>query len=348
MAQSVISSTAIGVAYAEANASHSAELFRRATASSLPLGIRARENGQGGVLNYDSDLVVSPVASSYDISVAVGEAWVGGTQGSTQGCYYILNGAAQSFAITPPGSGSQVYIVCAVVEDAEYSGSNNAWYIQLIAETAGTYSVPTPPENSLALGTVLVHSGDTSSADYVFVQGLATAATSTTLTPPAGTPSGGSAISTANSTAYGAALTIGAPAGRMAQVSHSTTIGTGVTLVTNMTAQFLRGGMTFVGASNELVIPVAGIYQVSWCLDCATPSASETFVYAIVEQDGFAVLRSGAAQASTSFASYTGSNLVQCSAGDTFTLNGQTDTGTVATTNNALLYSSLSLVLVSF
>jgi hypothetical protein len=347
MASTVVTSTDIAVPYAIQADSHSAELFRRAVASTLPPTVRARESGQGGIISAsgaDPDFYVYAVASEQQVGVLSGECWVPGSQGESQGLYYCFNPSVQTFTITPPGAGSQCYILTVTVEDAEYSGSNNAFYLQLVAETAGIYTVPTPSANSLVIATILVPSTATSSANYVIIQGLATACTSTTLTPPVGAVGGG-VTTTAQS--QGNTLTIGDPAARMA-LSSAFSLSASVAQVTGFAADFLRGGFTF--ASNGLVVPVAGKYLASLNIG-ANASSNGTLTGTLsgfIYQNGTRI-RAGRSYVSAFYPMVNLTSIIDCAAADAFTVYAVCAATTFADpANGNSVPIELSMTLVSF
>jgi len=56
----------------------------------------------------------------------------------------------------------------------------------------------------------------------------------------------------------------GNPAGRIYQSSATTIPNTTFTTLTNMTTDFLKGGMTT--GTNTLIVPVSGVYQINACV----------------------------------------------------------------------------------
>jgi hypothetical protein len=322
--------------YAVQADSHGAELFRLAVASTLPLGVRSRQSGQGGIVN-PGDLAVA-AGTGNTVTVATGECWVAGTQGAHQSMYYCFNDATVTgLTITPNASNPLVAIVTASVNDQAYTGNpgvtNNQWGLLVTQGTAASSpSIPATPDNSLVLATILVPANASSSSSYTIVQGLATIS-GTTLTAPAG-------LTTAE--------TVGDPAGRMyATTGQSLTSSTAAALRMD-SVSFLRGGMTASNlgtTSAALVVPVTGLYQVeaAVCIP-ATSGVVSVGVYA----DGFRATNMQMSASSGDSQPVT-SDIISIPAGTLLAVWGFQSSGSSQTTVvSQPYYQYLSATLVSF
>ena len=139
----------------------------------------------------------------------------------------------------------------------------------------------------------------------------------------------------------------GVPAGRMYQTSQTVIAsGAGGTL-TNMTADYLKGGMTF--SSNALFVPVTGIYSVTvsggFQVSGGAPPAAN---YAIE------IFKNGSQNAYTylnlpavSYPTANITNLVNCSAGDYLQIYLFNGSGTNVGSEASSLTTFLTAVLVS-
>lgn len=139
--------------------SHPADVFRRQT--------QFVAQGQQGVRNWVSgDLAVTANGTpNMSVNVAAGQCLISGTQNTTsQGSATCLNDATvnRTIAASDP-TNPRIDIVCASVQDAAYSGSNNQWLIQVITGTpAPSPSAPATPANSIVLAQVAVAANATS------------------------------------------------------------------------------------------------------------------------------------------------------------------------------------------
>lgn len=163
-------------AYVISADSHSAELFRRTAGTML--------SGTGVV--GSSDLQVEQNGSpNMSVIVLAGQVWVPGTLGATSGMGSNLNaqttyGLPSSFTSQGPYQAYQdapanlaiaaadptnprIDLVCASVQDAQYSGSNNQAVLQVITGTAGpSPAPPSAPASTVVLAQVAVAAGATS------------------------------------------------------------------------------------------------------------------------------------------------------------------------------------------
>lgn len=110
------------------------------------------------------DLAVSaksPAAMS--VNVAAGAAYVKGDEATYQGYYHVVSDATVSVNIGAADSTNpRIDLVVARVRDQNYSGSTNAWAVEVVAGTAAASpAVPALPANALKLAEVRVDAGVT-------------------------------------------------------------------------------------------------------------------------------------------------------------------------------------------
>lgn len=101
----------------------------------------------------------SPVGMS--VVIASGWAAIVGTTQANMGTYVAYNDAATVVAITTANpTNPRIDLICATVQDAYYTGSQNNVVFQVVAGTPASSPVaPTLPANSIALATVDVAAG---------------------------------------------------------------------------------------------------------------------------------------------------------------------------------------------
>lgn len=101
----------------------------------------------------------SPVGMS--VIIASGWAAIVGTTQANMGTYVAYNDAATVVAITTANpTNPRIDLICATVQDAYYTGSQNNVIFQVVAGTPASSPVaPTLPANSIALATVDVAAG---------------------------------------------------------------------------------------------------------------------------------------------------------------------------------------------
>ena len=150
--------TAVNPAAYISASSHPADSFRRA--------IQAAMRGGYGVETWSTgagDLLVSQNGTpNMSVNVAAGRCVIQGTQNTTyQAVYEALNDAVVNLTIAAADqTNPRNDLVVASVQDAQYSGSNNQWLLQVVTGiTAPTPSDPTVPANSITLARVRVNAG---------------------------------------------------------------------------------------------------------------------------------------------------------------------------------------------
>lgn len=154
---------------------HGAQLFRLAAQTLL---------GGAGVLSPFDLLVLQHGAGNMSVDVDPGMLWIPGSLGSVVGMdtnyqAQTAYGAAQTFtsqgsyaayqdgtvtltiAAASP-SNPRIDLICASVEDAEYSGSSNTPILSVVTGTAAASPVaPTPPDSAVVLAQIAVATSTT-------------------------------------------------------------------------------------------------------------------------------------------------------------------------------------------
>jgi hypothetical protein len=134
------------------------------------------------------------------------------------------------------------------------------------------------------------------------------------------------------------------PAGRMYQSGGTNTLIASPVQITNMVSDFVRGGT--VVASNGLIVPVAGVYSISWGIDLAATAVGPNLSgYASLYVNGVAILRTGSGPPTGTFEVWDKTDLLPLAAGDTLTMYGTVPSNAIAT--QATRSTGLSAVLVS-
>lgn len=217
--------------------------------------------GGGVVLSTDLAVTQRGAGANMSVDVSAGKIVIPGTDISDQGKYLCWSDAVTNVVIaTAPGTGlSRIDLVVAKVRDADaIGGSNNDWVIQAVtgtAATTGTQVAPAAPASSVTLAAVAVGPNVTS-----IVTGNLSDTRPTTRVSVRNNPQG---------TIY---LSSGQTIGAAAQCSP-------------MAVSSLRGGMT--SPSNNLVVPVAGIYRVA-CQIQYISGGTSTAIGAMVYKNGSA------------------------------------------------------------
>jgi len=150
-----------------AGATHTAEQVRNwhglltaGRASSTSLVSRGGVNPALG-----NQLLVTQTGSpSMAVIVKSGQATIGGSEGSKQGVYSVLNDADVTLSISAAHATlNRIDLVCFKVEDQAYSGSVNSSSLVVVTGTpASSPSPPTAPNNSITLAQVSIVANDTS------------------------------------------------------------------------------------------------------------------------------------------------------------------------------------------
>ena len=115
------------------------------------------------------DLLVSPGAAGLTVDVGGGSAFINGDNIADQGTYHVANlgDVTLVLGVSDPTDG-RIDLVVATVRDAQYSGTDNDWVIQVIQGVTSPAPVaPGVPPNSIALAEVLVIAGATTPGQLV-------------------------------------------------------------------------------------------------------------------------------------------------------------------------------------
>lgn len=109
------------------------------------------------------DLAVTTAGAGLTINIAAGSAFINGDNIATQGMYHVYNdGTVQRTLTAANPTDPRIDGVFAVVRDAQYSGVNNDWQIQVIAGTPSPApTAPATPLSAIRLANVLVPAGFT-------------------------------------------------------------------------------------------------------------------------------------------------------------------------------------------
>jgi hypothetical protein len=286
---------------------------------------------QGVVTIADLKVAQRGAGANMSVDVAAGKLVVLGTDNAGQGKYLCFSDAITNVAIaTAPGTGlSRIDLIVAQVRDADQNGGAfNDWIITSVAGVANASPVaPTAPASSQVLARVAVGANVTSIVNANITDFRTLAALQT----------GQGQRATPGGHLYASTQTVMASSTVPAQV-------------VNMSADFLRGGVTL--SSNGLVVPVAGIYQVSVAVEwqVAGSAIGSGALITQIKQNGSGVREWQSYNGATAVAGPGGTDLVSCAANDTITLYASQASGSNAGTrpnSGGLHYTGLSVQLVS-
>jgi len=128
-----------------------------AATGSFSGGVAASDPAHGVVRS--TDLAVSQNGTpNMTVNVAAGGCFIRGTQSANQGAYHLWNDGTINVGInTSNPTNPRRDLICAVVKDSYYSGSEDSASIIVVTGTAAASPVdPTPPANALVLARVAV------------------------------------------------------------------------------------------------------------------------------------------------------------------------------------------------
>ncbi len=286
------------------NGSHSAALFREAISSLLATA--------GGAVGLGDLLVTQNGTPNMSVNIAAGEIWIPGTAATgnddaPQGQYFGYNDATLNLAVAASNpTNPRIDKVCATVEDAAYSGSNNDWKLQVVTGTptagatlANLNGAAATPSNSIVLAYVLVPANATTIITADIQDNRPFAAPNLPLRA--------------------------CPAGRLSETTQTVAASATFTQITGITTDFLRGGVTV--SSNGLVVPIAGVYRVSGAVGWGG-SVATSYITAVY-RNGSIVRRWDAAlpAGGSGIPGPNGSDLMLLAANDTLTLYGYQASG---------------------
>lgn len=235
---------------------------------------------------------------------------------TSQGAYCFYNDGTVTLDIaTADPSNPRIDIICASVEDAQYQGPNNQPVLQVVTGTpAATPSAPSAPATSVVLAQISVPAG-------------ATSITSGDITDERPTP----------------VSMVQPPYGVFYNPSSGVTIPTATAQQVLLATSISGNGMG--GASNNMVVPIAGIYACSWNVGLYAPTAGG-HLYSMLYHNGSFVYRGQdveIAGASTYNVTSAGAALLECSPNDTIGLWLEQTTGATQTITNSLGSAYLSV-----
>ena len=313
--------------YVIQGSSHSADLFRIANAALLgypqPGSLTA---ANGGIIN-PTDLAVTQNGSpNMSVNVAGGVAVIPQTLAANGGVYIGLNDATVNLAIAASNpSNPRIDIVVATVNDAAYSGGTNNWVLQVITGTpAASPSAPATPSSSILICQVAVAANASSIVNANITDKRALVHSSL----------GGQ----------------GNPCGAIYQGTLTAIANNTFTIMTNMGADFMKGGM-ITDSSSYIQVPSAGVYLLTYSTTMQVTQTTQTRFVVQAYKNGATVV----AQAETDMqllahsdnAQAGGSRHILLAANDYLQLRVlQTNSGSASvnsTPGSALTYISLSL-----
>lgn len=159
-------------AWANQNGSYSAEQSRRAVFAAFARAANSPGILAGGLLST-TDMQLSAPGSGMSVNVSTGEAIVPGTEGGSQGGYYVRNVSQTNLVIsTANATNPRIDTVCCTIADSGYtepSGvSGDAAVLKVVTGTPTSGATltnlsgkATLPASSLLLGYALVPAGAT-------------------------------------------------------------------------------------------------------------------------------------------------------------------------------------------
>jgi len=337
--------------YALQNASHGAQLFRLATMAwagavqplTMTSPLRGPASGStyikgvnlsapyAGVVGVSDFAITQNGTPNMTVNVAAGQVIIPGGSVAEQGSYYGLSDASTSLTISASSvSNPRIDTVIASVADSAYAGASNNWSLSVVTGTAtagatlsnltGAGSLAAFP-NCVVLGYVLVPANATTivTADILNSQPM--------LGP-----------------GYTGLVDRGTPAGRL-YANNTQTIGSATyTTLTGLVTDWLFGGMTT--ASNELIVPVAGLYLVQ-----AVSTYNQTFGSTSLEaatgiyQNGGLIRQATTGGAVVDPGPFVGA-IVKCAAGDTLQVATYQNSGSSIATVGGSAYNYIEAVLV--
>lgn len=119
--------------------------------------------GEGVATTEDGALEVTPVAGSFAVEVAAGEAFIAGDLVEAQGMYWVNNDGPVVLEVEPSDpTDPRIDLVVATVNDAEFLGTENSWVLQVIEGIPSPVPAePDIPPNSLILARLDIPAGAT-------------------------------------------------------------------------------------------------------------------------------------------------------------------------------------------
>ena len=340
------------------NASHGAQLFRNAmngflgvpypgTATSplkgpltsgIPgFGSQQVVNNAGGVVGFSDFQLTQNGTPNMTVNVAGGQIYIPGGSAANQGLYYGLSDATTNLAVAAANATNpRIDTVIASVADAAYSGGSNNWSLSVVTgtATAGATLANLTGAGSLAAFPNCVVLG------YILIPALATSVITANIlnSQPLISP------------AFGGISLRGNPAGRIYASAQTVASNATLTAMTSMATSYLRGGMT--APSNNLVVPVAGIYRLTGAIGWQTsgnPVPLGRYFTSVFDNGSVELIRNDMYVSTSTVinAQPIATGDVQLAAGDTLTLQGFQVSGVALASYASSVYTYLTAHLVS-
>lgn len=123
-----------------------------------------REGILGSLTSTELEVTEKFGTPDMSVDVATGRAFILGTQDTYAGTYFCDNQGTTNLSISPAsGANDRIDLICARVQDSQYSGSTDAWSLNVQTGTpAGSPVAPALPPNAIPLAEVLVPQSSTS------------------------------------------------------------------------------------------------------------------------------------------------------------------------------------------
>lgn len=137
---------------------YNAREYRRLLERLMGFDVVATPGTAAGGVFRPSDCAVSQrgAGANLSVDVAIGAAYVDGSQSSVQGGYFVFNDAIVNIAISPADPvNPRIDLIGVRVRDTEYTaGSNDTAFIVVQGTPAGVPAEPTVPSNFVTLARV--------------------------------------------------------------------------------------------------------------------------------------------------------------------------------------------------
>lgn len=260
-----------------------------------------------GIINSASLEVTPNTPVGMSVIIASGWAAIVGTTQANMGTYVAYNDASTVVAITTANpSNPRIDLVCATVQDAYYTGSQNNVIFQVVAGTPASSPVaPTLPANSIALATVdvaagalSITSGDITDSRVLVTTNIPEIGDITAVTAGTGLTGGGTsgAVTLAIDTAVTADLTTAQTFTNKTLTSPKINVGVNPQTGTSYTTVAADNGKLITAANSSAITVTiaAGLYAVGAQLNLAQTGAGQVTVQG---DTGVTVVSTGATAA---------------------------------------------------
>lgn len=272
----------------------------------------------------------SPVGMS--VIIASGWAAIVGTTQANMGTYVAYNDAATVVAITTANpTNPRIDLVCATVQDAYYTGSQNNVIFQVVAGTPASSPVaPALPANSIALaevdvaaGALSITSGDITDLRVMVTTNIPESGDISEVVAGNGLSGGGTSgsVTLAIDTAITADLSTAQTFTNKTLTSPKINVGINAQTGTTYTTVAADNGklITAANASAITVTIAAGLYAVGAQLNLAQTGAGQVTIQG---DTGVTVVSTGATAATPKTRAQYSSLTAICTASDTWLVAG--------------------------